>query len=130
MKTSDILVSACKDSVFPDTCALSDYGLDGCGATNSILVYNCYKNAITKDGVNSVQLHEALESNKLNELIMNSPSVKKSNILKNVEIKTVWDEDDHLRYLECESCSFVNNYEKLVCKCCGDSLPLIIKGFS
>lgn len=130
MKTSELLVSACQNSVFPETCVLADYGLDGCGATNSILIYGCYKDAIMKDGVDADQLHEALENNTLNDLVMNSPSVMKNPIYNGLEIKNVWDDNDELRHIECVKCSYVNNYEKVSCKCCGEGLPLIIRGFS
>jgi len=122
MKTSDLLVNACRTNVLPDTCVLSDYGLD---SKNSINIYGCYKDAIVKDGIDSDQLHKALENNKLNDLVMNSPS----NILKQIKIKTIWDDGKDIP-VECKDCNFINRDEKIVCVCCSKPLSRITKGFS
>ena len=72
------LLNACKMGPFPTAKAMSDFGILNINGLNPIHVFECYRLAITKDNLRYHNISEALKNDKLNHVIMNSPSVKSS----------------------------------------------------
>ena len=72
------LLNACKMGTFPTSKAMSDFGIINMNGLDPIHVFECYRLAINKDNLRYHTISEALKNDKLNQIIMNSPSVKLS----------------------------------------------------
>ena len=72
------LLNACKIGILPTSKAMSDFGIMNTNGLDPVYIFECYRLAITKDNLRYHALSEALKNDKLNHLIMNSPSVRKS----------------------------------------------------
>ena len=114
------LVSACVAGVFPDISTSTKYGLDGCGGTNPMSIFSCYREAITKEGVTDSNIETYFNSGKINHLILeNSSSVKYldcyEKVLQKGGIKTSWD----LQQIECDACKHCAVQVDGACPNCG-----------
>ena len=63
---------------FPTSKAMSDFGILNMNGLDPIHVFECYRLAINKDNLRYHTISDALKNDKLDYLIMNSPSVKSS----------------------------------------------------
>lgn len=117
------LVNACKNNMFPDISTITKYGLDGCGGTNPMSIFSCYREAVTKDGLSDVQIERHFKNGDINKLILeNSYSVKYldcyEKVLQKGGIKLSWD----LPQLECEKCKKCSDHIDDTCSNCGISV--------
>ena len=102
------LVDACHNGKFPDLRTMSQYGLT---SGNPVATFECYKRAVLYDGKTAFQLDRAMKSDKLTNLILNSPSVIDNRFgIKHIE--SGWNRGIY----ECPCCSFV--CEGTVCENC------------
>jgi len=109
---------------------MSDFGIDGFMGTNSMNIFKCYQEAIENDNINEDQLHIALITNTLNELILSGKHVKRLPCYESVMgmggIKNIWTEN--INY-ECNKCYYVGVYNDGKCVMCDHSHTEIKKGF-
>ena len=76
------LISACRENRLPTVRAMSDFGIQNASGINPLHIFECYRMAITRDGVKRDSLEHALKNDRLDSLIMNSPSVRGSQYYK------------------------------------------------
>ena len=117
------LVNACKNDVFPDISTITKYGLDGCGGTNPMSIFSCYREAITKEGITGVDIDTYFNSGKINQLILENSSAVKylecyEKVLQKGGIKTSWD----LPQIECAECKKCSNHAGGTCSNCGETV--------
>ena len=117
------LVNACKTNVFPDISTITKYGLDGCGGTNPMSIFSCYREAIMKEGITDQQIENSFNNGEINKLILeNSYAVKYldcyEKVLQKGGIKSSW----HLPQLECSKCKKCSEHIDDTCANCGTTL--------
>ncbi len=117
------LVNACKTNVFPDISTITKYGLDGCGGTNPMSIFSCYREAIMKEGITDQQIENSFNNGEINKLILeNSYAVKYldcyEKVLQKGGIKSSWD----LPQIECSKCKKCSEHIDDTCANCGTTL--------
>ena len=108
MSSISSLVTACKTGLFPSLEAMYDFGINNHVGINPIHMFECYRLAVNNDSVNGSLLCAALKKNSLNQLIMESPSVRKSRYYNEIIEKGGISNGFYLRMNECDICSKVS----------------------
>lgn len=59
------LFQSCMEGKFPTLKVMSQFGMDGCGGTNPLDIFNCYKTALKEGKLNIEDLKKSEDINKL-----------------------------------------------------------------
>lgn len=112
MASTKSLVDACKTGLFPSLEAMYDFGINNHVGINPIHMFECYRLAVNNDRVNASSLCAALKKNSLDQLVLESPSVKKSRYYNEIIEKGGICNGFSMRMNECDVCAKVSS-----CKC-------------
>ena len=115
LSSTESLIDACKSGMFPSLAAMSDFGINNYAGINPVHIFECYRLAVNIDNVNKVAIHTALKKNKLNQVVLESPSVKKSRYYNEIIEKGGGIHNGFMsRMNECDICAKVSNFSS----CC------------
>ena len=114
------LVDACKMGTFPSLAAMSDFGINNYAGINPVHMFECYRLAVNNDNVTEMAIYTALKKNKLNRLVLESPSVKKSRYYNEIIEKGGICNGFMSRMNECDTCAQVSTFSS--CCCCQKKL--------
>ena len=101
------LIVACKTGTFPSLAAMSDFGINNHLGINPVHMFECYRLAVNNDNVNEAEMHTALKKNRLNQLILESPSVRKSRFYNEITEKGGICNGFTMHMSECDICAKV-----------------------
>ena len=109
MTSTTSLMTACKTGLFPSLEAMYDFGINNHVGINPIHMFECYRLAVNNDNVNGSSLGAALKKNSLDQLILESPSVRKSRYYTEIIEKGGIRNGFSSRVNECDTCAKVSN---------------------
>lgn len=114
-----ILVESCKNNHLPNIATMTSFGLDGCGGTNPVAIFGCYRAAVNVDGVTAKQLDYHRERGTLNQFILETlPKVKDCEYYEQVLAKGGIKVSGCEGQSECGYCNFCSVHDNNICSNC------------